>query len=385
MKVLSIINFTNIDDYNSDSGYIFNYILMEEFQKSGNTFGVIIPNQLLQKECKFKSNVYYVNLGTTKYEARFGFDWKGIENAIIDFNPDYILLNECEMAVAIRLLLNGVGKSGVKIASYCHYPAIQSDCYGNVDVDESLNDLNVGQIIVARILDAVNISDCFFIQSQYAKDLLIKYAKKINYNLKRTINVVSPPFDPFLLSNKKNSGNKIIYNHRLYELYGAKYIIKTVEMLPQIDFLILNPMMHRSRRRGNTKTDPMVFCDTLNRFKNACVVDGSESRKKYKEYLERGKIGIAAYRTNCVWSMSVIDCVCENVPVIAPNFAAYTEMIPEMLRFNSIQEEIELIKKLLTNDDFYQNVLNEERKILSRLKPSTIFQKLYKVMEGQNE
>ena len=381
MRVLSILNFTNIDDYNSDSGYIFNYILAEQFILNQYDFDVILPVQLRNHTVAFKGEIYYANLGVTKYEARFSFDWKGILDILIENRPDYILVNECELALPLRAMLITCALQNIKIISYCHYPALHVGANDTVKFDISLNDAGLGRRIVSDILQAVNVSDYFFIQSQFAQKLLYNAANDLHIPLEKEIHVVPPPYDPFLYVEKSSKGHKVIYNHRLYESYGADQFLKLVHKLSDCSFLVTNPMAHRSQARFFSSTFPEKIIDLLRKEGNVSIVDGSESRLLYKEYLSQGYIGIAPYRPACVWSMAAIDCIGMNIPVIAPDIASYQEFIPVSLRYGQLEEQIDLINRLKNNRDFYETSLQESRKLLSVLSPEMVFNRIHSIIK----
>ena len=384
MNILSIANISNFDDINSDSGFIFNYLLAKEFIKKSNRFSIVFPRELTSSYDEFIGcGIYHANLGTTKYEARFSFDWKTLQEIIISNNPDVIVLNQCEMASALRALLISNAMNYVKIVTYCHYPALHADESGDACLDYSLNDGNLCQSIVFNILLAINVSDVFITQSAFAKGMLLSAAKKYNVAVNNEVHIIPPPFDPYLyqdISDKNNTQSnrprKIIYNHRLYKSYGTEELMKIINLTKDAEILVTDPMPKRSQNRARFNSTPAVYVEKLSDISNVSVVNGSESRAVYKKYLREGCIGLAAYRKACVWSMAAIDCICMGIPVVAPNFAAYKEFIPDMLRYNIIEEAPELIHRLLFEEEFFQTALFESRKILCHISPNAIYKRL---------
>lgn len=127
MRVLAYLNISNIDDIESDSGYIFNSLLANSFERIGVEYYMIIPKLLEGKALRFNlEKCFYVDMGVTKYEARYRFDWSNVEKIIHETKPDIVFNNQVELSSAFRALLD---KNNVeaKLFTYCHYPAIHID------------------------------------------------------------------------------------------------------------------------------------------------------------------------------------------------------------------------------------------------------------------
>lgn len=383
MKVLSIANISNFEDINSDSGYIFNYLLAEEFKKNKNEFAIVLPEGLINHQ-RFKGcRIYYSKIGTTKYSSRFAFEWDSFNKIIEDYKPDLIFLNQCELTSALKSLLISSNNSHIKLLTYCHYPALHVNASGDPILDYSLNNCELCSTIIFNILSAINIADYFVTQSNFAKNLLIKFAEKHNFQLKKCIHVVPPPLDPSLYQKKYkkcSTSNKIIYNHRLYKSYGTEFLENAIDSIKKYDFIILDPMSNRSKNRINLNNSPAEFVEKIKNNYNIKIYNGSTSRQDYKKYLGMGDVGLACYRPACVWSMSAVDCICMGVPVVAPDFASYVEFIPQILRFNSLMEMERIICKLFTDNDFYKKAIQESRKILKDLFPNKIFERFNKII-----
>ena len=385
MKILSVANISNFDDINSDSGYIFNYLLAKEFIKDNNEFAIVLPVGLNNienfKDCK----IYHSDIGTTKYSSRFAFNWDSFSNIINEYKPDLIFINQCELTSAIKALLISNKNNQTKILTYCHYPALHVDENQKSILDYSLNNEGLGETIIYNILTAVNVADFFITQSNFAKNLLIDYAGQHNVELGKEIHIIPPPLDPTFYNKKERDfvrGSNIVYNHRLYQSYGTGFLTSLIESNCDKQFLVLDPMPNRAKNRTQFNNTPSEFVQSLKTVKNVEVFNGSESRLKYKQYLENGDIAVACYRTACVWSMAAVDCLCVGIPVIAPNFAAYPEFIPDYLRFNSLKEANIIINKLFKDKDFYKKAIFESRKVLDGLHPNMIYQKFKEIILG---
>lgn len=388
MKVLSVLNISNFDDINSDSGFIFNYLLVNEIVKDKNEFAIVLPYGIAEIE-KFKNNkIYYAEMGKTKYESRFCFDYPAFKKILMEYQPDCIFLNQCELATAIRALLISNSLNNIKIVSYCHYPAIHLDELNNPIFDYSLNDSNLCEAIIFDIFNSINNSDAFIIQSKFAKNLLLNMASKYNIKLNKKIHVISPPYDSYLYQkinmNRVLQNDNIIYNHRLYKSYGTDKLIEIIESNKNRKFLITNPMANRSKERAKFNHTPQEYADRLTKYNNVILVDGSKSRKLYKEYLKKGRIAIAPARKACVWSMSAIDCICTGIPVIAPNYASYVEFIPDYLRFETIGEANKLINRLFEDTRFLEKAILDSRAILDDISPTITYSKLKNILIRSN-
>ena len=385
MKILSIANISNFDDINSDSGYIFNYLLANEFIKDNNEFAIVLPVGLNNVENFKDCKIYYSDIGTTKYSSRFAFNWDSFAEIINEYNPDLIFLNQCELTSAIKALLISNKNYKTKILTYCHYPALHVDESQKSILDYSLNNEGLCETIIYNILTAVNVADFFVTQSNFAKNLLMDYAAQHNVELRKEIHIITPPLDPTFYNKKErdfSSGNNIVYNHRLYQSYGTEFLTSLIKSNSAKQFLVLDPMSNRAKNRTQFNNTPFEFVQSLKSLDNVKVFNGSESRLKYKEYIENGDIAVGCYRKACVWSMAAVDCLSVGIPVVAPNFAAYPEFIPDYLRFNSLEEANRIIDKLFKDKDFYKKAVIDSRKVLDDLHPNRIHQKFKEMILG---
>lgn len=384
MKILSIINISNFEDINSDSGFIFNYLLSKEILKDNNEFGIVLPYGVGGIENFKNAKVFYAEMGKTKYESRFCFDYPRLKEILLEYKPDYIFLNQCELAASVRAMLISNFLNNIKIISYCHYPAIHVDEYDKPIFDYSLNDYNLCESIIFDIFNSINISDVFIIQSNFAKKLLLEMASNYNIKLNKSIYVIPPPYDPYMYEEVNISEtlkkDNIIYNHRLYKSYGTDKLLEIIEENQNNKFIVTNPMSNRSKNREKFNNTPQEFVEILSKYNNVTLVDGSKSRKQYKEYILKGRIAIAPARSACVWSMAAIDSICVGMPVIAPNYASYVEFIPSYLRFDTLTEANRLIGKLLTDKTFFEKAIMDSRKILTSISPFATYNKLKEIL-----
>ena len=68
---------------------------------------MIIPKLLEGKALRFNlEKCFYVDMGVTKYEARYRFDWSNVEKIIHETKPDIVFNNQVELSSAFRALLD---------------------------------------------------------------------------------------------------------------------------------------------------------------------------------------------------------------------------------------------------------------------------------------
>jgi len=382
MRILSYLNVSNIDDIESDSGYIFNYTLAREFVKRGHSFHIILPLKLERTQTRFLNDmVSYINMGTTKYESRYHFEWMDVLHVIEKYHPDIVLLNQVELTATFRVLLHSTGHEAVKIFTYCHYPATHIDAdTKDVILDYTLNDYCLGENIIYNILTSINVSDVFAIQSVFARDMLLEYAKKHNITINKMIEIIPPPYDEQIYQEPRNQFcNEILYNHRLYDSYGTAFFIDFVADNPDLSFIVTDPMSNRGEDRSKFNKSPQHNKQLLAAFSNVAVVDGG-NREKYIEAIDKCRLAVAPYRTACVWSMSIIDCYCRGIPVIGPNIASFSELIPHELLFNSSSEEKALVTRLINDEKFWRDSIRKCRQLLPQISPAVIVEKIIKTV-----
>ena len=379
MKILSYLNVSNVDDIECDSGYIFNYTIASELSSRGVRVDIIFPSELRGRINKISSDSqHFVEMGHTKYEVRYHFSWNELKRLIELLQPDVIFLNQAELTAHMKALLVEMGlDQAIKIVSYCHYPALHLNDDGKPCKDYSLDNGGLGEDIIDNLFSALNIADLFFVQSNFAKRLLLDYANSNNKPIKKEIYILSPPYDNCLndvpvLTKKRNA---VLYNHRLYDSYGTREFIDFVCSNSEFNFIVTDPMINRGSDRSRFNSSPTVNRISLMEQQNVKVVDGSR-RSSYIEAIDSCKVAIAPYRRACVWSMAVVDCFCRGLPVIGPDFAAFVELIPEFLRYKTPAEERTILRRLLNDSDFWNESTYSCRKILDSISPAVIVDSL---------
>jgi glycosyltransferase involved in cell wall biosynthesis len=390
MRVLTIINISNVDDIACDSGVIFQRVLAEKFAELGIDYAIVGPDVEAFKQLPIKgARKLYAPMGTMRYSTRFSFDWPRMQQIIEEEAPDVIFNNQVELTTALRSLLVTIDNNHARIVTYCHYPALYASEGKTPKLDQSLNHSKLGLPIVFDILSALMTSDAFVIQSNFAKNLIITAAKYHNIGEIPEIFVIPPPSDPQLSKPYKDTpiaSKKILYNHRLYQSYGTDIFLGFAQSLTGLDFELVcsDPMSKRSVGRQHLSNSPSVYKKELARLPQAKVVDGNVPRAEYKRIIQESRLAFAAFRKACVWSMAAIDCMALGVPTIAPNYASYPEFIPSILLFDDLPQATALTKRLLVDDDFWLECSRQCYARTTELSPEAIGQQFYRLFsEGK--
>lgn len=389
MKILSILNISNIDNISCDSGYIFQCILSRQFEKMGHKYvvaGANCPEFKQVKELKCKKE--YINLGTNKFSSRFDFNSDEIAKLIQSIKPDVIFNTQVELTSAIRSVLIW-NKLDIPIVTYCHYPALWANNMKSPipEIDQSLNTWNLGNKIVFDILTALQTSNLFIIQSEFAKSLIVKAAKyyKILYDSKKFI-VLAPPADPLFLDKKNRyittltNRKNYIYNHRLYKTYGTQDFIDIFARLHKrfgIQCIVLDPMQKRSLKRASQNNTPADFVKIMSKTPGVSIVQNNKTRIEYKSILNSGFACFAPLRKACVWSMACMDCMGLGIPVVAPNIAVFPEFIPKSLLYKNKRQLNKIISKLQTNDTFVKQMSEQCFVSAHKYSPEKTAEKLF--------
>ena len=95
----------------------------------------------------FRKTSFIILLVYLKGSISF-FPWDEMYRIILDFAPDVIFINQCELTSSIKALLIENNLSKIKLVTYCHYPALHINEIGNSVIDYTLNDSNIGQPIL---------------------------------------------------------------------------------------------------------------------------------------------------------------------------------------------------------------------------------------------
>ena len=127
MNILMYLNVSNISDINSDSGFIFQKLLINEILKKRPSWNIYF---LCPKNTPIiNKRVRHIHLvkGLTKYGVRFDFDWESFEklfrSSLADL--DVIYINQPEQAENFFALITTIMQNkpstehGLTVLSLC--------------------------------------------------------------------------------------------------------------------------------------------------------------------------------------------------------------------------------------------------------------------------
>ena len=376
MNILAILNVSNVNDLSCDSGVIFQSLLGSASRKLGHKYSVIGPNIETFKNLNLSNlDKFYVQHGVTKYESRFKFDWAGVLSCISTFKPDVIFCNQIELTSALRALLIERSFTNIKLVSYCHFIPISGFHNNLPTVDTSLNDVNLALPILFQFLSAISSSDVFLVQSKFAKRVCLKAAKAYGLGelAERKTHVLPPPADDQLISDAHRgvpATGQVLYNHRLNRHYGTQSFYELMESAKEalsFQLVISDPMPNRGGARQRLDASPNQFLDKFALMSKTEISTKGNDRDLYRQVLLEARVSFAALRNMCPWSMASVDCMGMGVPVLAPNYAAYSEFIPSELLYDNHSEAIEKLKRLLGDNIYWEQASRNCRSMIDTL------------------
>jgi glycosyltransferase involved in cell wall biosynthesis len=364
MKILNYLNISNPSNLRSDSGFIFQELLMKKILE-------LRPNWEFYFICSKKTpkirdrRIRNITLNNNKdaYSSRFSFNWEEFKKKLKKIKLDAALINQSELSSNFFIFFNNVFNKEIPIVSYYHYL--------NLSVKNSKRpifyDLNCGEcgkIIFMKQIEAASISRMNLICSNFGKSLLLKNARKITaFDLSPFLNI-NPPIsleevDKVKVNNKKpNELKTLIYNHRLYRHYGTGLILKWLEELyeKRKDFRVIftDPTHKRSKIRNSYNPEVEHYKKIIKKSSFGKLKYFFSRHEYYKE-IKDSYGGIAHLNKSTLWSMSMIDIMACSKPVIAPNIAAFPEILTRKNRdllFKNKYEFFEKINKILDNEKY---------------------------------
>jgi hypothetical protein len=358
MKILSVANVSNLDDLASDSGIVFLTLVLSEFARLGHEVVLIGPDHpafLTHPMPQIRK--VSVNLGVSKYSARFSFDWEGFSRVVREFRPDVIFNNQAELAPNLRAVLVSSGLHA-QIVSYCHYTVIGGVEGPRPIPDPAFSDGHLGEATLLSMLAGLHASDVSIVQSNFARSAILAAGAYYKIGIGR-LEVIPPPADPRFMhlgTLAVSPVRRLLYNHRLYESYGTAQFINLVRNLSgriEFELVVADCMPRRSEERNRLDSSPNRFKQILSELPGAKIVQTAQDRAGYLDLIKTSRVALAAQRSMCVWSMSVVDCMGLGVPVVAPALAAYPEFVPAWLLGRSLDEQCEITARLMIDDDFW--------------------------------
>lgn len=395
MRILSFMNVSNPDRISTDSGWIFYNLLGHEFVKLGHDFTFAAPVNLDKIEdgiaaANDQGRFHFVpiDFGKSKYEVRFSFPYREAREAIKNADPDIIIVNQLEVARNISAALKDVG-STAKIVSYAHY--IPWWFNGTFSIDPSQDHNGISEEVIDAFLDGIGRSSLVFTHSKTSYDFLTKgiawlagQNPKYRYLLDNdNYRILPPPYDPVLYAQNVGPRNTsdVIYNHRLYQHYGADFLPRMAESLKSLNapFIILDVLGDRGAERKRLDPYPDEIKDKLLAIEGVEISTEGSDRVKYKGRIDNCAFGLAPIRRGTPWSMSCIDLMSAGKPVIAPvwgqeNPGWYAEVLPKELLFNAYKPDsaVAIAERLLNDQDFYIRMALQCQESANALSPANI-------------
>lgn len=357
MKFLSFLNVSNINNIDCDSGYIFQKHLGLSLIEMGHSFTLVIPSIINDNSL----DIQYFDFGSNKFQVRFSFDWGKVTELIRKVEPDVIISNQPELTANIKALTI-VESFESKLYTYVHYFPFSVNKNDGIVYDSSLNNKDFCQSIIMSFMSGLLSSDKILVHSEYSITLLKKLFSHFNISLNTNrLVIMPPPYDEFLsnYSEVTVKDENILYNHRLYKQYGTEFLLEFIKIMVDNDrhkFVVTDLLFNRSPERVSLDGTVDFYRNKLMSLKNVIYVTNGHNREKYRHLICTSKIALAPYRNNCTWSMSVIDCMSLGAPVMAPNFAWFSEFIPKRLLFNDMPDLVRLTRVLFKDSIFYEEM-----------------------------
>jgi glycosyltransferase involved in cell wall biosynthesis len=377
MRLLSYLNISNPDDLSADSGVTFQRSVSRAFLAAGDSYAVIGCASAARLFADDMTTVYYpIDAATSKYGARYYFNWPAVLAAIRDFQPEVLFINQIELCANVRALLAHVGLGRLPIVGYCHYTPTNKNSLDDSDAmepDASLADAGLGECVQLACVQGVVAADVVLVQSTYARDVLLRLMKRYRITTRTPVCVAPPPVDPDFTTSyppQPPRSRRVIYNHRLYSHYGTRTFVDFAQELRRrvaFDLVICDPMPNRSAERD--RMDDSV--STLRRYirdSQIGTIHPGSNRQQYRSLLDDARLGFSSFQRGCVWSMSLGDMMGLGIPVMAPRTGAFPEMVPPQLLFSTLDDAMSMAERLLVDDDVWREASAQS---LNAVRPHT--------------
>ena len=341
MQIVSFLNVSNPDALEADSGFVFQKLLLEELATRGHRVLLIAPREA---SALTSVTVLPTPRPATKYHARFGMDWRMVDEITREYwaRTDVLLVNQPELASGLKAMSYVAAKRRIPLVSYVHYLPLMSAPDEPLAIDPSLDDGDLGRWSLGLLRTAVECSDVCIVGSAFARRLVSAQVGK-----PRRIEVIPPPCEPELgqLAEMRPPGQRLrlLYNHRLYDHYGTRQLFSELDRLidegVRFEVIVTAPTQWRSPARCELAPDADLLLGAL-RQKPYVRVATAADRASYHDVLSKAHAGLAPWRQAPLWSMAVVDMLAAGRPVFAPRTGAYSEILasnPDYLWENSTE------------------------------------------------
>ena len=339
MKFVSILWPSNYPNFESDSIFVFNRILLRRMAELPNIEVAVLGPIGLPPLAEGLQH-YLIDLGCNKFSVRFGFPWLEMRNALFELQPDVIFVNMPEQAASLRILLRDELELKTLVVTYVHYipgnVAYDLASHPFVAVESGMNRSGNGKLVLTRLLESLCASDLVLTCSDFARSTLMIMASQLlgPDQAYSPIKVLPPPLEfaeiDSLITSTTVHEQRLVYNHRLYDEYGTHEVFGLLDELYEegdapFRVLVTNPTGIRTPERE--ALNPQVT-NNVRMLANKPYVDLQyfNQRRDYYSALNSCIGGIAPFKTNALWSMSVVDVLAVGKPVVAFNIASFAEI-----------------------------------------------------------
>ncbi len=374
------MNVSNGGNLETDSGYKFYNILAEEILALGNEFIFAGPRQLSCQGAGFIP----LDFGDNKYETRFGFQMQRITEILEQTCPDVLIVNQVELVPHFAICLEKLHNTSTKIVAYAHYIPFAIQSSGALLEDSSLNARGLNKIISHAFISGLETADLVLVHSKTAMHTIMQGCTLLARPFKGKLEILPPPRDPNLVQSQFGAAafsNTLIYNHRLYAHYGTAELCALLPHLTAQGYQvkILDILGHRNPERRSMDNSPELYRAQLTAMDGVELYVNGLYGQPYRTMLEQAKIGLAPLRENCSWSMSCIDLMAMGKPVLAPDLAWFSEVIPPELRYEHHTQAAKIAYRLLSDPDFYARMSDACAQATKHLTPDLLAQRMNKL------
>lgn len=328
MQIISFLNVSNPDALEADSGFVFQKLLLEELAMRGHRVLLIAPPEASSLT---SVAVLPTPLPATKYHARFGMDWRAVDEITRDYwvHTDVLLVNQPELAPGLKAMSYVAARRRIPVVSYVHYLPLMSAPDEPPMIDPSLDDGDLGRWSLGLLRTAVECSDACIVGSDFARRLV-----SAQVGQPRRIEVIPPPCEPEIgeLVGRRTLGEtlRLLYNQRLYDHYGTHQLFSELDRLVEegvrFEVIVTAPTQWRSQARCDLAPDADLLLGAL-RQKPYIRIATAADRASYHDVLSNAHAGLAPWRRAPLWSMAVVDILAAGRPVFAPRTGAYPEIL----------------------------------------------------------
>ncbi|MGI8312879.1 hypothetical protein [Saccharopolyspora hattusasensis] len=382
-SLLYLLNVSNPDRLSSDSGWIFASVLLPALVDAGVEVSIGCPAEL--PDARVRS--LRTGVPSTKYRARFALDIDEVVRLLRQTRPEVVFANQVETAPGVRAAMLETGCADHVLAGYCHYVPFHLDAAGEIVLDPSLGDADLGMSVALYFLSGLRACDRVLVHSRTSFEWILGAAAQLGVDLGDRLRVVMPARDPRVVRDgvlTPPAGEPVaVYNHRLYAHYGTGRFVDlarrlTIENAARIRVLDL----FGARRRGRTTLDssPERYRRELSGVDGVEVVSDGGDRDRYRSMLADARFALAPFRPGVIWSMSVIDCQAMGVPVIAPRLGWLAEAVDPELLFDDVGEAVDIARRLSNDTEFWIRHSTAAREFTDVLTPKATASRMLEVL-----